>query len=337
MQAVIERVDPRIIFWLCLLAALGITPFLVYHIVTGNFFMLAIVGSLDLMLAVVAWECWHTRRAPARGLLASAIIGAVVVLLAGIHLEMAGVIWSYPYIGFAYYFLGHRAANWVVGVFCPAVAITSYAWATPEQFPRIVATLALTWLFSLVFAVNNHRQRLELTRLAISDPLTGVANRREMYLELGRARHQYERHGTPASLIVLDIDHFKKINDTRGHDVGDAVLIDLVAVLNQRLRDSDRLFRIGGEEFVVLLPLTSLDNALKVAESLRDLVDRSTLGGVQEISISSGVAALVEGEDVGGWIKRADAALYRAKHQGRNRVETALAEAARAESESPAF
>lgn len=320
MQSVVERVDPRITFWLCLLATVACTPFLISHLLDNNWFMVAITASLDLLLLAIVWECWKTKHTPARGLIAATVLGAVVVFLAGIHLEMAGVLWAYPYIGFAYYFLGHRTANWIISIFCPAVAISAYSWAPPDQFPRLVVTLALTWMFCVVFAVNNHRQRVELARLAASDPLTGVGNRREMYAELGRAVHQLDRFGGRTSLILLDIDYFKSINDTYGHDAGDAVLIDLVDALSLRLRKTDRLFRIGGEEFVVFLPMVPLDDAVSLAECLRALVQEGILGGLRDVTISSGVAELAHGEDVVEWLKRADAALYRAKQLGRNRV-----------------
>ena len=105
-----------------------------------------------------------------------------------------------------------------------------------------------------VFAHRNHDQRERLEHLATIDPLTGIKNRRSMDQELDLAAANAERTGLPYALVLLDIDHFKKINDEHGHGVGDDVLTDLVALLKQNTRKSDQLFRYGGEEFVLLLP-----------------------------------------------------------------------------------
>jgi diguanylate cyclase (GGDEF)-like protein/PAS domain S-box-containing protein len=164
----------------------------------------------------------------------------------------------------------------------------------------------------------------QLREMATTDGLTGIFNRRRfMELaddELGRAH----RYGRPVSLIMFDVDHFKKVNDTRGHAAGDKVLRALTAMARETLRGADILGRIGGEEFAVLLPETDLPAATRAAERLRRAAESMNLvadGEAFGITVSLGVALLQEDEILEDFLKRTDQALYKAKQGGRNRVE----------------
>ncbi|MDD2926772.1 sensor domain-containing diguanylate cyclase [Rhodoferax sp.] len=160
----------------------------------------------------------------------------------------------------------------------------------------------------------------ELIHIATTDPLTGVLNRRHFHeiIEIEMARAQ--RHGQPLSLIMFDIDHFKQVNDTFGHQAGDQVLINLVELTQKNLRIGDYLARWGGEEFVVLLPYCAASEAMNLAERLRDLFAHLTTPGVGTVTASYGVAELQTGERQDDWFKRMDNALYAAKAAGRNAV-----------------
>ena len=173
-----------------------------------------------------------------------------------------------------------------------------------------------------VVLMATDRLRAELEHLATHDSLTGALNRRALIeacgLELARCRRNYQ----VMALLVMDLDHFKAINDTHGHQAGDRVLVDFARRVGHVLRQPDRFGRFGGEEFVVLLPETSLAEARVVAERIRAEV----ASGNKELpacTVSIGVA--VNGPDdleVDAIVARADAAMYRAKEAGRNRVET---------------
>ncbi|MGE5245763.1 MAG: GGDEF domain-containing protein [Betaproteobacteria bacterium] len=167
-------------------------------------------------------------------------------------------------------------------------------------------------------ALQGRLRRLE--ELTMTDPLTGAFNRRHLDVCLATAIERRSRTGEPASLLLFDVDRFKAINDSAGHAAGDGVLKALVALAGRRARKLDVLFRIGGEEFALLLSGARFADALIVAEDLRALVaDAGLLDGGQ-VSISVGVSELCEGQSVQDWIEEADAALYRAKRGGRNRV-----------------
>jgi diguanylate cyclase (GGDEF)-like protein len=155
------------------------------------------------------------------------------------------------------------------------------------------------------------------------DHLTGTANRRAIAQTLQYALDQIQITGLELAVILLDIDNFKRINDTYGHDVGDQVLIDIAGVLRQQLRAADTLGRWGGEEFMVVVTEANLASTVHLAERLRMLIADHPQPPVGQITVSFGVAMAITGDTPHALVKRADEALYRAKQHGRNRVEVA--------------
>ena len=163
-------------------------------------------------------------------------------------------------------------------------------------------------------------------REAETDPLTGVANRKALDRALASEVEESMAEGTPLSVILIDVDHFKEFNDSHGHLVGDEVLKLLARLLKASVKGADTVARFGGEEFAVVLPRTGLDGALAVAERIRtDLSTRALRSAVTKtaygaIAVSIGAAQFVNGEAAMTLIARADRALYRAKTNGRNQV-----------------
>ncbi|HKL78739.1 MAG TPA: PAS domain S-box protein, partial [Gammaproteobacteria bacterium] len=176
-----------------------------------------------------------------------------------------------------------------------------------------------------VFHDISEQKRLEdeLERLATHDRLTGIYNRAKLYDLLNAAKDTFERYATPCSLIMLDIDHFKSINDGLGHGVGDAVLKNLTRRIADEMRSGDHFGRWGGEEFLIIAGHTDLDGAHQLAERVRRAVADSPFADAGKVTISLGVAEIRGGESLEHLEERADGALYAAKAAGRNRVETA--------------
>jgi diguanylate cyclase (GGDEF)-like protein len=168
------------------------------------------------------------------------------------------------------------------------------------------------------------RMRTEFEHLATYDSLTGTLTRRAWLDSCGRELERCRRHrnqGHSMAIMMLDMDHFKGVNDTHGHQMGDRVLVDFAQRVRQQLRLPDRLGRFGGEEFVLMLPETSLEDAIKVAQRIRS--SRRLAPELPMCTVSIGVAIYeVESDTLNSLLARADAALYRAKDLGRNRVET---------------
>ncbi|WP_208619924.1 GGDEF domain-containing protein [Thermus tenuipuniceus] len=239
------------------------------------------------------------------------------------------------------------AAHWV-----PFVYFSSFLFFQTHQAVRLALLYLLTlFLLSLLGAFRGHFHAAHLNALAqffganlayvsllymlvrvkegylearldaYTDPLTGLRNRRYLDLVLERELFRVQRYRRPLSLLILDLDHFKQVNDRHGHPVGDRVLKTLARCLEDHLRQSDRAVRLGGEEFAVLLTETPLAQAVRLAGRLRQAVAALRVPPVEGISVSIGVAEARPEDSPLSLLKRADDALYQAKRRGKNRVE----------------
>ncbi|MCG6351990.1 GGDEF domain-containing protein [Vibrio fluvialis] len=166
----------------------------------------------------------------------------------------------------------------------------------------------------------------QLLTLATQDKLTGAYNRHKWEEQINMQLNLAQRGGYPFGLILLDVDYFKRVNDQFGHQVGDQLLKRMVSELQQRIRSTDMLFRLGGEEFAILLPMQDIESACKLAESLRSQMELLQVGNLPAFTISIGVTSYHDMDSEASIFRRADMALYRAKAQGRNQVVQQLTE-----------
>jgi diguanylate cyclase (GGDEF)-like protein len=178
---------------------------------------------------------------------------------------------------------------------------------------------------SAQFEMHRLRDEIDTTnRFSVTDQLTGAYNRYKFDDDVKNHIARYARYGEPFSLIILDIDHFKSINDTYGHAAGDQVLIELSTLIQESTRALETLYRMGGEEFIILVENSKIDVAVNVAEQLRKGVETFMFNkGKLRVTSSFGVAEFREPEEIGALVERADSALYEAKEGGRNRVAAA--------------
>ena len=178
-------------------------------------------------------------------------------------------------------------------------------------------------LSALLYPMRNALLYRAATQSALRDPLTETGNRIAMDQTLQREIEMSRRHLQPLSLLMLDIDHFKRINDNHGHSAGDDVLKAVAASIKNQLRNVDMVFRFGGEEFLILLSNTSREAAAMVGERLRFAVQAEEYladGHAIELTVSLGCSTLLPGESADSLLRRADSALYVAKREGRNRL-----------------
>jgi diguanylate cyclase (GGDEF)-like protein len=161
----------------------------------------------------------------------------------------------------------------------------------------------------------------EMKKIAMTDTLTGIHNRYAFFTIMEIEHEKSNRYESKSSLIMFDLDYFKTINDTYGHDVGDVVLIDVVKRVGACLRKSDSFGRIGGEEFMILLPHTEIEGAVDIAERIRCSVSEHSFDPVGKVTVSMGVVQYRVDESMESFVKRVDIALYQAKELGRNRIE----------------
>jgi len=300
-------------------AILGITPFAVMRFMQGN--VLAGLVDSSILLGIVgavvyAWITGDTRRSG----LVSAVIACSGAVAVGAVVGEPGLFWLYPCLVTTFFLASPRIA--VVLNISSVAALMAHggAFRSDVQMWSFASTAFVVSACAYVFAHRNHDQRERLEHLATIDPLTGIKNRRSMDQELDLAAADAERTGLPYALVLLDIDHFKKINDEHGHGVGDDVLTDLVALLKQNTRKSDQLFRYGGEEFVLLLPGVDGIGLRAVMNNLQQVLRKYMKHPGGTVTASFGVALLEHGEGVDSWLARADAALYEAKETGRDRI-----------------
>lgn len=167
--------------------------------------------------------------------------------------------------------------------------------------------------------------RKAMIRMSQEDHLTGLFNRRRIAELIENEVLRATRYGTMFGVILMDIDHFKAVNDRFGHQTGDEVLIAIADVIRSNVRATDLVGRWGGEEFLIILPETDLGGSLSLAEKVRTRLESADLGKISHKTASFGVTAFVEGDDLEAIIGRADGGLYAAKRGGRNRVEKVLA------------
>ena len=207
-------------------------------------------------------------------------------------------------------------------------------WLGPlRPLPPLQAGIAMWVNIVLVFGMfyamaAYYRMRVvdaerQLLQMATVDPLTGLANRTQFHARAATELGRMQRSGEPVALVLADVDFFKRINDEFGHDAGDKVLVRLAAMLREGLRDCDVLARWGGEEFLALLPACNGHGAHEVAERLRQAVAEVNIeigGRTLNVTMSFGIAEIGSDQDLLQATTRADRALYRSKHEGRNRV-----------------
>lgn len=194
--------------------------------------------------------------------------------------------------------------------------------AEPEAvYESLFKVVLLDMIITLeAYHYGKYRLQEELKRAMVTDDLTGTYNRRKFEELMGFEIDRSRRRKSPLTMLMLDIDHFKLVNDTYGHHVGDEVLKGLAQVVGDQLREGDFLIRFGGEEFVVFLPDASLVSGVEVAERIRAKVEAHSFGEAGQVTISLGAAAL-EPYDTGvSFLERVDAKLYEAKEGGRNQV-----------------
>ena len=261
-------------------------------------------------LLFAAWTC------------SQAIIGTAVPLTGGPH-SPAMAWFAIPIVTLSARFptRGVKLGLAVTAAMMIGVALATDASAVIDDPPLLIMPLGLVTavaILSTALMSSDITHRSE----AVIDPLTGMLNRNSLKDRTFELSHQSRRTGQPVGLIVGDLDHFKEVNDTHGHAAGDAVLQDVAYLLRKQLRAFDLAYRIGGEEFLVLLPGANLEQTAAMAERLRGGVEGDTVGGGLRVTMSFGVSASANdcAFDYQSVCEEADAALYEAKRQGRNRV-----------------
>jgi diguanylate cyclase (GGDEF)-like protein len=297
-------------------------PFAAWDLLAGKWLLGALALAVCVPLGLDAAALRRHRKPPvAYGwmLLPIAAAIAAALLARGVH----GAMWCYPAILFCYFVLpGWQATAGALGLMAMTAGLGWQVLGVATTVRFAVTSGLSVIILNIILGVVGELQK-KLYEQATTDPLTGALNRRQLAQTLADAIEHSRRLDTPVSLLAFDLDHFKRVNDRHGHAAGDAVLQRVVGLVQERARRIDRLFRMGGEEFALLLPGTNVADAMRVASLLRERVAGADWFDDARITVSVGVAQLHRKHTVDSWLKSADDALYRAKVDGRNCVRVA--------------
>ncbi|MCB1554495.1 MAG: GGDEF domain-containing protein [Xanthomonadales bacterium] len=302
------------------LISMTVFPFVLFRAWNGQWTVAIIDAIIVIAVAAVGIFAWRPGRAPVAGML-MAVVTTSSCLVVSLLYARHGLLWSYAVLTTNFLLTSRRIA------LAANIIVFATLGTHPEVFTNHVERVVflssgvLVSLCSYIFSLQSSRQRLALERLATHDSLTRALNRRAFDTDLFLTLQNHQLSGAPCMLAMIDIDHFKSINDAYGHEVGDDVLVSLVRTIQQHHRRQDRLYRFGGEEFVMLMPDTGREAARHALEALRARVaDALRRPDGKPVTISIGAALLSDADQGAYWLARADAAMYQAKRSGRNRV-----------------
>ena len=308
---------------LCILASLVlvvVAPFMVYRFVRGEYVIFALdLSMISLTLAVAAYGWFSGNAARATLILATCTTAGLV--LTAFYNSIVAPYWLYCMVLFNFALVPPRTALILVTIGFGVIVTQPDAFTDNTLKASFIVTLLATVLFAYIFSKRSEYQRDELMIVARTDALTNAGNRRAFDEEFAIAIANYARSPTPIAVALLDLDHFKRVNDLYGHEIGDNVLVRLVNTVNNNLRPKDRLFRIGGEEFCLLLEDAHNPKIMDTLKRLCHTIGKASLldnGGA--VTASIGATHLTPSDTVESCLKRADQALYQAKNNGRNQV-----------------
>lgn len=291
-------------------------PFAYFRFSSGDY-LLATIDSFIILLGGLLFVracCYQIEN-----LNHTIAVSIMVGFIAALHIRGPETFfWLYPMIAAIYFLVPVRQAVTIniLGILSTLPAMIPNAGL--HQLSTIYVTTVLLGIFGFIYAKRTEIDQRRLEMIATEDSLTGAENRRALDARIGEVVASFTRYKHPCSMLLIDLDHFKKVNDTYGHLTGDKILIRIASIIEANIRRTDRLYRYGGEEFVLIANNTKIHNANKLAEHLRKAVLSDHELKRFAVTISLGVSELTTYDDEISWLTRADQALYKAKNTGRN-------------------
>lgn len=314
-----DRFNARLLHTLCASSLVLSVPAMLINMVLGNVGVAVSLLVMSLSFGYGLQDIGRHGITLRTSLLVGSTLGLVIVSLVYL-VGVPAIMWIFPLAVANYVVLPTRFAL-LLNILC-ILAIAPAVFADASTAIRFLPAIVLVNLFLHIFSGQLERKSVLVNRMVLQDKLTNVGNRRALDEMMENIRRSAGDHNQQVALLLLDLDHFKRVNDTWGHQEGDRVLKDFSQLVATRLRRGDHLFRFGGEEFIVILGNTGLDGAVSLAEEFRLMVAGAQLGPASDLTVSIGVACLEPGETMDLCLTRADSALYEAKKSGRNLVRT---------------
>lgn len=302
-----------------IIAVLGVLPFAVIRYLQGNLIAAIINAGLALGIITLVAYAHRSNKPQSASIIIALFVNAGVVLMAVTN-GINSFLWVYPVFATTFFLTKPVVAFCICVVAGVSLVVLSDILDVISLESYAMTSVVLS-LSAFAYARHNEKQLRLLATLNTIDPLTGALNRRALTSDMEAALSNSERNGTSQLLAILDLDHFKEVNDKYGHAVGDTVLKEFVQIITAHVRKYDRLYRFGGEEFVLLISEISLQQQHMFIHTLRSSIKSQLRApGGEEITVSFGVAPWLPGSSVDTWLKRADDALYLAKACGRDRA-----------------
>jgi len=316
-----RQINERVTIYVALLAALPNLPMLAVRIVQQNWLFVLIDSIMIIGCLLVVYFVYNRRHIMLMQFILSTLLMAALTLIV-IYGNANHLFWFFPGVISFFFILKPKAALLysAISMLLTLPVIIEF----DTETVMIFYTAMLPMVLFAYFAVNEVRlQNADLHTLATEDFLTQTGNRRAFQHDATLSVDAFVRHKIPCCLLLLDMDHFKILNDTHGHATGDKVLIDTSRLIKQRLRRSDRLYRIGGEEFAIILNHCALKEAVSVSHDIVAYVKKHQDAELPATTLSIGLAQLKLAETIDELMARTDKALYASKEKGRDRVTTA--------------
>ena len=306
-------------FWMNVVGVILICPFNLNNLLYERY-MVFFAGCVVALIFIVNT---YTMSKSGR-ILINAVYSSIPVIIAVWIITykqgLVGGFWAYPVLIWLYFSHDHRTSTIFNITFLAGLLPIIFYKVELDYAVRNAATILLTGILANIFSRIVENQQIRLSEMTIKDHLTGVFNRRHMDECISEFVHQNSRSNIPYAMAVLDIDHFKQINDKFGHAAGDETIKKVAQVCMGRIRKVDRMFRIGGEEFIILYYNVTIDDAIMITGECKKLIEKSEFIKKHKVTISCGVSELKKSDDIISWMKRCDKALYQAKESGRNKV-----------------
>ncbi len=305
---------------IALVSAVIIAPFVISNIYQENYWLALCIFSLVCLYLRAAYLCHQNEYSLALSLFGIAPVITFISAFALYKLGVAASFWSFPAIFVLYFVLPLRFSAAINAVFLVAILPISFNAMAINEFTRFYMVLIGTSGFVFMCIKEIESQQLSLTKLCNTDSLTGLNNRWLLDQSLEQAIHLNRRYKTSMTLLMIDIDHFKNVNDIFGNATGDDVLKQASTLMQNTFSSPDIIFRIGGEEFLVLLNGLDTSNSEVVAERLRQSIEKYDFIPNHKVTASIGVCELKGHNTPKAWMSQCDQSLYDAKMKGRNNV-----------------
>ncbi|MFA7556147.1 MAG: GGDEF domain-containing protein [Spongiibacteraceae bacterium] len=312
-----EKYQLSILSLLGLVSLLGVFPFVVIRYLEGNLTAAIVDMTLVLGIITVVGYAHLSKNIRIASALAAIFINAGVVIIV-IANGIDSFLWVYPVFA-STFFLVKPIEAFGINVIAGASLIALSDVFNLISLNSFIVTILMLSMSAFVHASHGMKQLRLLETLNTVDELTGALNRRALSTDMEAALSNSERNGIQQLLVILDLDYFKMVNDKHGHAAGDQVLKKLVTTTTTHIRKYDRLYRFGGEEFVLLISELNYKQQRAFIHNLRTAIknELKTPDG-KKVTVSFGVAAWAPGTTADSWLKRADEALYLAKARGRD-------------------